>query len=101
MPKIWNTVTEIKNALNGLLRRISKVNECEDSSTEITKTTCVYAEIHIHRHTKWKIKDFKNLWDNMKYSNKHIYNWCPRRNRDKQTSTKEIFEKIMTKTFPN
>lgn len=51
MLEINNTVTEMKNALNGLIRKLNiaeeRISECEDSSIEIKLHVYVQAHTHI------------------------------------------------------
>ena len=56
MLEINNTVTEMKNALNGLIRKLNiaeeRISECEDSSIEIK----LHVYVQAHTHIKWKKK---------------------------------------------
>ena len=66
-----NTITEIKNTLEGINSRISKaeerINELEDKMVEIT-----YEEKNKVKRMKRIEDSLRDLWDNIKHTNIRI-----------------------------
>ena len=93
-----NTITEMKNALEGINNRITeaeeRINELEDKMVEIT------AEEQNKEKRMKKIEDnLRDLWDNTKHTNVRIIG-VPEEEEKKKGSEK-IFEEIIVENFPN
>ena len=92
-----NTITEIKNTLEGINSTITeaeeRINELEDKMVEIT-TRKQNKEKRMKR-----IEDsLRDLWDNIKHTNIRIIG-TPEEEEKKKGSEK-IFEEIIVKNFP-
>ena len=92
-----NTITEMKNMLEGISSRISEaeewINDLEDGMVEITTMD--------QNNNKKNEKNEDNigaLWDNFKCTNIHIIGG-PRKRTEKENSPK-IFEEISSRKLP-
>ena len=92
-----NTVTEIKNALEGISSRISEaeewISELEDKM-EITS-----AEQNKVKRMKRAEESLRDLWDNIKHTNTWIIG-APEE-EEKKKGYEKFFEKIIVENFPN
>ena len=93
-----NTITEIKNTLEGINNRITeaeeRISELEDKMVEITAR-----EQNKEKRLK-RIKDsLRDLWDNIKRTNIRIIR-VPEEEEKKKGSEKP-FEEIIVENFPN
>ena len=93
-----NTITEMKNILEGINNRITeaeeRISELEDRMVEIT------AEEQNKEKRMKRIEDnLRDLWDNTKCTNIRIIG-VPEEEEKKKGSEK-IFEEILVEKFPN
>ena len=92
-----NTITKIKNTLEGINSRITeaeeRISELEDRMVEITAV-----EQNKEKRMK-KIEDsLRDLWDNIKHTNIRITG-VPE--EEKEKGSEKIFEEIIVENFPN
>ena len=92
-----NTITEIKNILQGINNRITEaeewINELEDKMMEITAR-----EQNKEKRMKRIENSLRDLWDNIKCMNIQIIG-VPEEEEKKKGSEK-IFEEIILENFP-
>ena len=93
-----NTISEIKNSLEGINSRITEeeewISDLEDKVVEITT-----AEQNKEKRMK-KIEDsLRDLWDNIKRTN--IRTIRVPEEEEKKKGSEEIFEEIILENFPN
>ena len=93
-----NTITEIKNTLEGINIRITEaeeqVSDLEDKIVEITA-----AEQNKEKRIK-RIKDrLRDLWDNIKCTN--IRNIRAPEEEEKKKGSETIFKEILVENLPN
>ena len=93
-----NTITEIKNTLEGTNSRITEVeerkSELEDRTVEIT------AEEQNKGKRMKRIEDnLRDLWDNIKHTNIRVIG-VPEE-EEKKKGTNRFFEEIIVENFPN
>ena len=93
-----NTITEIKNSLEGINNRITeakeRISDPEDKIVEIT-TKNQNKEKRMKR-----IEDsLRDLWDNIKHNNIRIIG-VPEE-EEKKKGNKKIFEEIIVENYPN
>ena len=93
-----NTITEIKNTLEGINSRITEVeeriSEQEDKMVEIT------ARGQNKEKRMKRIEDsLRVLWDNIKHTNNRIIGVSEE--EEKKKGSKKIFEEITVENFPN
>ena len=93
-----NTITEIKNTLEGINSRITEaeewISELEDEMVEITAR-----EQNKEKRMK-RIEDIlKDLWDNIKCTNIQIIGVSEE--EEKKKESEKIFEEIIVENFPN
>ena len=93
-----NRITEIKNTLEGINRRISEaeeqISELEDKMVEITSEE--QNKITRVKRTKNSLRD---LWDNIKHTNIRIIG-VPEE-EEKKKGYDKFFEEIIVENFPN
>ena len=92
-----NTITEMKNTLEGINNRITEaeewISELEDKMVEIT------AEEQNKEKRMKRIEDnLRDLWDNTKRINIQITG-APE--EEKKKRSEKIFEEIIVENFPN
>ena len=92
------TITEIKNTLEGINSRISeaeeRVSELEDKMLEITSEE--QNKIKIVKRTEHSLRD---LWDDIKHTNVQIKG-VPEE-EEKKKGYEKFFEEIIVENFPN
>ena len=92
-----NTITELKNTLEGINSRITEteewISDLEDRMVEITA-----AEQNKEKRMKRNEDSLRDLWDN-KRTNIHIIGVPEGEEREK--GPEKIFEKIIVENFPN
>ena len=92
-----NTISEMKNTLEGINRRITEAeewtSELEDRMVEITAT-----EQNKERRMKRNEDSLRDLWGNIKGTNIHIIG-VPEEERNK--GPEKIFEEIIAENFSN
>ena len=90
-----NTITEIKNTLEGINSRISeeRISELEDKMVEITSE-----EQNKVKRIKRTEDSLRDLWDNIKCTNIRIIG-IPE--EEKKKGYEKIFEEIILENFPN
>ena len=85
--QINNTVTEVKNTLEGINSRITEaekwISDLEDTMIEIT------AEQNKEKRMKRNEENLRDLWDNIK-THQHLHYRGPRRRRVRQRTSKYI-----------
>ena len=95
---INNTITEIKNTLEGINNRITEaeewISELEDKIVETTAR-----EQNKEKRMKRIEDSLRNLWDNIERTNIQIIG-VPGEEEKKKGSEK-IFEEIIVENFPN
>ena len=93
-----NTITEMKNALEGIHSRIieaeERISELEDRMLKITAV-----EQNKEKRMKRKEKSLRDLWDNIKHTNIRII--VVPEEEEKKKETEKIFEEIIVENFPN
>ena len=93
-----NTITEIKNSLEGISSRITEaeeqISDLEDKIVEITT-----AEQNKEKRMKRIEDSLRDVWDNIKCTNILIIG-VPEEEEKKKGSEK-IFEEIIVENFPN
>ena len=93
-----NTITEMKNALQGINSRITeaeeRISDLEDRMVEITAT-----EQNKEKRMKRNEDSLRDLWDNIKCTNIHIIGVPEGEEREK--GPEKIFEEIVVDNFPN
>ena len=93
-----NTITEIKNTLEGTNSRITeaeeRISDLEDKIVEITT-----AEQNKGKRMKRIEVSLRDLWDNIKHTNIRIIG-VPEE-EEKKKGCKKIFEEIIVKNFAN
>ena len=92
-----NTITEIKNTLEGINSRIAeteRISELEDKLVEITSE-----EQNKVKRMKRTEDSLRDLWDNIKRANIQIIG-VPEE-KDKKKEYEKIFEEIIVENFPN
>ena len=93
-----NTITEIKNTLQGIN---SKITEAEEQISELED---IVVEITATKQSKEKRRQrnedsFRSLWDNIKCTNIWIIGVQER--DEKEKGPENIFEDIIAENFPN
>ena len=93
-----NTITEMKNTLEGIYSRILEAEEWisdpEDRMVEFTA-----AEQNKEKRMKRNEDSLRDLWDNIKHNNIRIIGVPEGEEREK--GPEKIFEKIIVENFPN
>ena len=93
-----NTITEMKNALEGINSRITeaeeRISDLEDRMVEFTG-----AEQNKEKRMKRNDDSLRDLWDNIKRNNIHIIGVPEGEEREK--GPEKIFEEIIIENFPN
>ena len=93
-----NTITEMKNTLEGIYSRITeaeeRISDLEDRMVEFT-----VMEQNKEKRMKRNEDSLKDLWDNIKRTNIHIIGVPEGEEREK--GPKKIFEEIIVVYFPN
>ena len=92
-----NTITEMKNTLEGINIRITeaeeRISDLEDRMVEVTA-------LEQNKEKRMKRNDsLRDLWDNIKCNSIHIIGVLEGEEREK--GPKKIFEEIIVKNFPN
>ena len=91
-----NTITEMKNTLEGISSRIAEaeeqISDLEDRMVEFT------AVENKEKRMKRNEGSLRELWDNIKHTNIHIIG-VPEEGEEK--GPKKIFEEITVENFPN
>ena len=93
-----NTLTEMKNALEGINSRVTeaeeRISDLEDRMVEFTAV-----EHNKEKRMKRNEDSLKDLWDNIKRNNIRIIGVPEGEEREK--GPKKIFEEITVENFPN
>ena len=93
-----NTITEIKNTLEGINSRISealeRVCELEDEMVEINSE-----ELNKVKRIKRTEDSLRDLWDNIKCTNIRVIG-VPEE-EEKKKGYEKIFEQIIVENFPS
>ena len=93
-----NTITEMKNTLEGINSRITeaeeRINNLEDRMVEFTA-----AEQNKEKRMKINEDSLRYLRDNIKRNNIHIIGVPEGEEREKEPE--KLFEEIIVKNFPN
>ena len=93
-----NTITEIKNTLEGINSRKTeaeeRISDLEDRMVEFTA-----AEQNKEKRMKGNEVSLRDLWDNIKCTNIHIIE-VPE-GEERENGRKKIFEEIIVENFPN
>ena len=96
--KMNNTMTEMKNILEGINSRITEaeewISDLEDRMVEFTA-----AEQNKEKTMKRKEDSLRDHWDNIKCNNIHIIGVPEGEEREK--GLEKIFEEIIVENFPN
>ena len=94
-----NTITKIKNTLEGTNRRITEaeewISELEDRMLEITAE-----EQNKGKEMKRIEESLRDLWDNIKCTNIRVIG-VPEEEELKKKSIEKIFEEIIVENFSN
>ena len=93
-----NTITEIKNILEGINSRITeaeeRISDLEDGMVEFTVT-----EQNKEKKMKRNEDSLRDLWDNIKHTNICII--AVREEQDREKGPEKIYEEIIVENFPN
>ena len=93
-----NTITEMKNTLEGINSRITeaeeRISDLEDRAVEFTAV-----EQNKEKRMKRNEDSLRDLWDNIKCTNICIIGVPEGEEREK--GPEKIFEEIIVKNFPN
>ena len=93
-----NTITEMKNTLEGINSRITEaeeqISDLEDRMVEFTAM-----EQNKEKRRKRNEDSLRDLWDNIKCNNIRITGVPEGEEREK--GPEKIFEEIIVKNFPN
>ena len=93
-----NTITEMKNAIEGINSRITEaeewISDLEDRMVEFTAT-----EQNKEKRMKRNEHSLRDLWDNIKHTKVRIIGVPEGEEREK--GPEKIFEEIIVKNFPN
>ena len=93
-----NTITEMKNTLEGINSRITeaeeRISDLEDRMVEFTA-----AEQKKEKRMKRNEDSLRDLWDNIKHNNIHIIG-VPE-GEEREIEPKKIFEEIIVENFRN
>ncbi|MCP4034869.1 MAG: hypothetical protein GY734_26970 [Herbaspirillum sp.] len=93
-----NTITEMKNTLEGINSRIieaeERISDLEDRMVELTP-----AEQNKEKRMKRNEERLRDLWDNIKRNNIRIIGVPEGEEREK--GPEKIFEEIIVESFPN
>ena len=93
-----NTITEMKNTLEGINSRITEaeeqISDLEDRMVEFTAP-----EQNKEKRIKRNEDSLRDLWDNIKHSNIHIIGVPEGEEREK--GPEKISEEIIVENFPN
>ena len=93
-----NTITELKNALeginNGITEAEEQISELKDKMVEITSK-----EQNKEKRMKRIEDNLRDLWDNTKHTNIRIIGVPEEENKKK--GFEKIFEEIIVENFPN
>ena len=93
-----NTINEIKNFLEGINSRITgageRISDLEDKIVEITTT-----EQNKEKRMKRIEDSLRDLWDNIKCTNKQILQ--VQEEEEEKKGTEKIFEEIVVENFSN
>ena len=93
-----NTITEMKNTLEGINSRITEaeewISDLEDRMVEFTA-----AEQNKEKRTKRNEDSLRDLWDDIKHSNIRIIGVPEGEEREK--GPEKIFQEIIVENFPN
>ena len=93
-----NTITEMKNTLEGINSRITEAEErISDLVDRMVKF--IAAEQNKEKRMKRNEDSLRDLWDNIKHNNIHITGVPEGEEREK--GLEKIFEEIIVKNFPN
>ena len=93
-----NTITEMKNTLEGINSRITEAEE-RISDLEDRMVKFIAAEQNKEKRMKRNEDSLRDLWDNIKHNNIHITGVPEGEEREK--GLEKIFEEIIVKNFPN
>ena len=97
MQRLTNTITEIKNSLEGINSRTAeaeeKISELEDKMVEITSK-----EQNKVKRMKRTEDSLRDLWDNIKHQHSNYRGAIRRREKERKW---EIFEEMIVESFPN
>ena len=93
-----NTITEIKNTLEGISCRITEaeewISELEDKMVEITAR-----EQNKEKRMKRIENSLRDPWDNIKHTNIQIMGVTEE--EEKRKGSEKIFEEILVENFPS
>ena len=93
-----NTITEMKNKLEGINSRITEAEEwISDLEDRMVKFTAM--EQNKEKRMKRNEDSLRDLWDNIKHTNIHIIRVPEGDEREK--GPEKIFEEIRVKKFPD
>ena len=93
-----NTITEMRNTLEGIKNRITEaeewISDLADRKVEFTA-----AEQNKEKRMKRNEDSLRDLWDNIKHNNIRIIR--VREGEEREKGPKKIFEEIIVENFPN
>ena len=93
-----NTITEMKNTLEGISSRITeaeeRISDLEDRMVEFTAV-----KQNQEKRMKRNEDSLRDLWDNIKHNNISIIGVPEGEEREK--GREKIFEEIIVENFPN
>ena len=93
-----NTITEMKNTLEGINSRIT---EAEERMSDLEDRMVEFTAVEQNKEQKMKRNEdsLRDLWDNIKRNNIRIIGVPEGEGREK--GPEKIFEEIIVKNFPN
>ena len=93
-----NTITEMKNTLEGINSRITEaeewINDLEDRMVEISA-----AKQNKEKRMKINEDSLRNVWKNINHTNIQIIGVTEE--EEKEKGPEKIFDEVIVKSFPN
>ena len=93
-----NTITEMKNTLEGINSRITEAEE-RISYLEDRMAGCTAMEQNREKRMKRNEESLRDIWDNIKCTN--ICNIGVTEEEEKEKVSEKIFEEVIIENFPN
>ena len=95
---MYNTITEMKNTLEGISSRIT---EAEERMSDLEDRMVEFSAAEQTKETRMKRNEdsLRDLWDNIKHTSICIIGVTEGEEREK--GTEKIFEEIIVENFPN
>ena len=95
--EMYNTITEMKNTLEGINSRITEAERISDLEDRMVESTA--PEQNKEKRKKRNEGNLRDLWNNIKRTNIRIT--CFPVGEEREKGYKKIFEEIIVENFPN